>query len=295
MSRPASESAGTEVLDGLPGADSPPDTKLAEAPGRFAPGDLVLLVDDKNRQQVLRLAEGEVFHTHAGGLSHDDVLGATEGVMIRSSRGSRYRALRPGLAEFVLNMRRGAQVIYPKDLGPILMLADIAPGQRVLESGVGSGALSMALLRAGAHVLGYEIRPDFARRAVNNVRAFLGPEALGRYEVVLADCYEGFTADGTAGVRPGGLDRVLLDLPEPWRVVEHARQALRPGGILLAYTPSVIQVSHLRKSLSSATWGMATTCEVLQRAWHVVGDAVRPDHRMVGHTGFLTHARHLAG
>jgi tRNA (adenine57-N1/adenine58-N1)-methyltransferase len=190
---------------------------------------------------------------------------------------------RPTLADYILKMPRGAQVIYPKDLGPILMLADVGPGCRVLESGVGSGALSMALLRSGAEIVGYEIREDFAGRARNNVEEFLGAAALDSYAVQVRDCYE--------GIDEIGLDRVLLDLPEPWRVVPHAAGALRSGGILLAYTPSVTQVMRLRESLDQAGFVLSETTEVLNRTWHVEGASVRPDHRMVAHTGFLTHAR----
>jgi tRNA (adenine57-N1/adenine58-N1)-methyltransferase len=182
-------------------------------------------------------------------------------------------------------MPRGAQVIYPKDLGPILMLADVYPGARVLESGVGSGALSMTLLRAGADVTGYELRPDFASRAQANVRSYLGDDAAERYHVELRDCYEGI--DGH------DFDRVVLDLPEPWQVVKHAERALRAGGILVAYTPSILQASQLRDALDGAAFAMASTIEVLHRSWHIEGQAVRPDHRMVAHTGFLTSARLL--
>jgi tRNA (adenine57-N1/adenine58-N1)-methyltransferase len=182
-------------------------------------------------------------------------------------------------------MPRGAQVIYPKDLGPILLLADIYPGARVLESGVGSGALSMAMLRAGAEIVGYELREDFAERAVENVSSFLGEEALSRYRVELRDCYD--------GIDETDLDRVVLDLPEPWNVVEHAEKALHPGGILLAYCPSIVQVMQLREKLDASNFDMPETLEVLNRTWHVEGQAVRPDHRMVAHTGFLTHARLL--
>jgi tRNA (adenine57-N1/adenine58-N1)-methyltransferase len=178
-------------------------------------------------------------------------------------------------------------VIDPKDLGPILMVADIGPGMSVLESGVGSGALSMAMLRCGAEITGYEIREDFANRAQTNVERFLGPEALSRYRVELRDCYEGI--DETPG--RDGYDRVVLDLPEPWQVVPHAASALRPGGILCAYTPSIVQVSQLREALESHGFFASETLEVLNRSWKVEGAAVRPDHRMVAHTGFLTHAR----
>jgi tRNA (adenine57-N1/adenine58-N1)-methyltransferase len=195
-----------------------------------------------------------------------------------------YIAIRPTLADFVLKMPRGAQVIYPKDLGPILLHADIFPGARVLESGVGSGALSMTLLRAGAHVVGYELREDFAARAAKNVAAFLG-ETTDHYRVEHRDCYE--------GIDETDLDRIVLDLPEPWQVVKHAARALHPGGILLAYTPQITQAVQLRETLAESAFGMAETIEVLQRGWHIEGQSVRPDHRMVAHTGFLTHARLL--
>jgi tRNA (adenine57-N1/adenine58-N1)-methyltransferase len=153
----------------------------------------------------------------------------------------------------------------------------------VLESGVGSGALSMAMLRAGAVVVGYELRDEFAQRAQQNVRGFLGEDALGRYTVELRDCYD--------GIDETDVDRVVLDLPEPWQVVKHAERALRPGGIFVSYTPSIMQVAHLRDALAASSFTLAETIEVLNRSWHVEGQAVRPDHRMVAHTGFLTHAR----
>ena len=224
-------------------------------------------------------------HSHAGFLPHEDLVGQPDGSAVTTTQGQSFVAWRPTLSDYILKMPRGAQVIYPKDLGPMLMLADVSPGLRVLESGVGSGALSMALLRAGANVTGYELREDFAARAVSNVGRMLGPAALERYDVQLRDCYEGI--DG------GEFDRIILDLPEPWRVVEHASGALRPGGILLSYTPSVVQVTRLRNELNGAGFALAETLEVLNRTWHVEDPAVRPDHRMVAHTGFLTHARRL--
>jgi tRNA (adenine57-N1/adenine58-N1)-methyltransferase len=251
----------------------------------FSAGDRALLIDQKKRRYLVTLRDGAQFHSHAGFVEHDAIIGTPEGSTVRSTKGSAYLALRPTLADFVLKMPRGAQVIYPKDLGPILMLADIFPGARVLESGVGSGALSMALLRAGAHVTGYELRDDFADRAQSNVADFLGDEAMSRYRVELRDCYEGIDATD--------LDRVVLDLPEPWQVVKHAEQALRPGGLLVAYTPSIVQATQLRETLTTSHFDLAETLEVLHRTWHIEGQAVRPDHRMVAHTGFLTHARLL--
>jgi tRNA (adenine57-N1/adenine58-N1)-methyltransferase catalytic subunit len=255
------------------------------SPRLFAAGDRVVLIDTKNRWKLITLAPGGEYHSHAGFLAHDAIIGQGEGLVVTTTRGLSYQVVRPTLSDFVLKMPRGAQVIYPKDLGPLLMLADVFPGARVFESGIGSGALSMTLLRAGAEVTGYELRGDFATRARANVEAFLGAEVLDRYTVEERDTYEGI--DGA------GFDRVVLDLPEPWQVVKHAETALRPGGILVAYTPSVIQVSQLREELAASRFRLAETLEVLNRTWHVEGPAVRPDHRMVAHTGFLTHARLL--
>jgi tRNA (adenine57-N1/adenine58-N1)-methyltransferase len=250
----------------------------------FKAGDKVLLIDGKSRRYLVTLREGGQFHTHAGVTPHDSIIGAPDGSTIRSPTGTRYLALRPTLADFVLSMPRGAQVIYPKDLGPLLILADVFPGARILEAGVGSGALSMTLLRAGADVVGYELREDFATKAQANVASFLGDGQP--YRVELRDVYD--------GIDETGLDRILLDLPEPWRVVKHAVAALRPGGIFVSYLPSIVQVSQLRDALGVAGFVLAETVEVLQRSWHVEGMAVRPDHRMVAHTGFLTSARRPA-
>ena len=251
----------------------------------FAFGDKVLLLDNKQRRYLITLAEGAEFHTHAGLVPHAEFVGQPEGVVLKSTKGAAYTALRPTLEDFVLEMPRGAQVIYPKDLAPICMIADIGPGVRVLESGVGSGALSMTMLRYGADIIGYEIREDFLNRAHNNVRSFLGDDVLDRYKLQLRDCYE--------GIDERDLDRVVLDLPEPWQVVPHAMQALRPGGILVAYTPSITQAAQTREAMASKAWNGTRTLEVLHRGWHIEGMAVRPDHRMVAHTGFLTAGRFI--
>jgi tRNA (adenine57-N1/adenine58-N1)-methyltransferase len=250
----------------------------------FEAGDKVLLIDGKARRYLVTLAGGGEFHSHAGYVAHADLIGQAEGVQVRSTRGANYVAIRPTLEDFVVEMPRGAQVIYPKDLAPICMLADIGPGVRVLESGVGSGALSMTMLRWGADIVGYEVREDFANRARNNVRSMLGEGVLDRYRTEVRDCYE--------GIDESELDRVVLDLPEPWRVVPHAERALRRGGILVAYTPSITQAAQTRDALRSG-WIGARTLEVLHRGWHIDGAAVRPDHRMVAHTGFLTTARYI--
>ena len=249
-------------------------------------GERVMLLDAKRRRYLLVLADGGEFHSHAGYVPHSEIVGSPEGAVVRSTKGAEYTVLRPTLEDFVVEMPRGAQVIYPKDLAPICMLADIAPGLRVFESGVGSGALSMTMLRWGADIVGYELREDFANRARANVRSFLGESALERYQVELRDSYEGIDpAHGT-------FDRVVLDLPEPWQVIPHAERVLQPGGILVAYTPSITQAAQAREALKGK-WIDARTLEVLHRGWHIDGQAVRPDHRMVAHTGFLTVARYL--
>jgi tRNA (adenine57-N1/adenine58-N1)-methyltransferase len=253
--------------------------------GQFSYGDKVLLIDGKQRRYLITLAEGAEFHSHAGFVAHAEIVGRPEGSRLQSTKGARYIALRPTLEDFVVEMPRGAQVIYPKDLAPICMLADIGPGVRVLESGVGSGALSMTMLRYGAHITGYELREDFANRAVTNVRSFLGEQALERYDVQVRDCYEGIDATD--------IDRVVLDLPEPWQVVPHAQRIMKPGGILVAYTPSITQAVQTREAMANPSWTGTRTLEVLHRGWYIEGMAVRPDHRMVAHTGFLTVGRLL--
>lgn len=249
----------------------------------FSYGDKVLLIDSKQRRYLFDLSDGGEFHSHAGFIPHADIVGRVEGSRLQSTRGARYIAVRPTLEDFVLEMPRGAQVIYPKDLAPICILADIGPGVRVLESGVGSGALSMTMLRYGATIVGYELREDFARRATANVRSFLGSEVLNRYHVEIRDCY--------LGIDDGPFDRVVLDLPEPWRVIPLAETALRTGGILVAYTPSITQAVQTRQAMANPRWTGTRTLEVLHRGWYVEGAAVRPDHRMVAHTGFLTAGR----
>jgi tRNA (adenine57-N1/adenine58-N1)-methyltransferase catalytic subunit len=252
----------------------------------LAAGERVMLLDSKKRRYLLSLTVGGEFHTHAGFVPHDDIIGGSEGMIAKSTKGAEYTVLRPTLEDYVLEMPRGAQVIYPKDLAPICMLADIGPGMRVFETGVGSGALSMTMLRYGAHVVGYEVREDFANRARANVGEFLGDSISDAYEVHLADSYEGIDASH------GPFDRAVLDLPEPWRVVPHLEALLQAGGVCVAYTPSIVQAAQVREALKGR-WIDARTIEVLHRGWHVEGQAVRPDHRMVAHTAFLTVARFL--
>jgi tRNA (adenine57-N1/adenine58-N1)-methyltransferase len=248
-------------------------------------GEQVLLVDRKDRRYLFALKSGGEFHSHAGFVPHDDLIDGPAGINVKSSGGATYLVIRPTLNDFILKMPRGAQVIYPKDIGPMLMVADVFAGARVFESGLGSGALSTALLRAGAEIFGYELREDFARKAEKNIAMFLGDEALERYHVELRDAYDGVDATD--------IDRAMLDLPEPWQVIPHLTKVLRPGGIIVAYTPSITQAVRVRETLADGPYALAATLEVLNRGWHIDGHAVRPDHRMVAHTGFLTHARRI--
>lgn len=251
-------------------------------PGEFAAGEKALFVDGKKRRYLVTLDDEGEFHSHAGFVRHGEVIGRAPGVRVETTKGQRYVVLRPTLEDFVVEMPRGAQVIYPKDLAPMCMLADIHPGVRVFETGVGSGALSMTMLRMGAEVTGLELREDFLNRATANVRSFLGEEALERYRVSLGDSYEGVPDDR--------FDRAVLDLPEPWRVVPHLEERLVNGALVVAYTPSITQAVQVREALGKG-WVDERTLEVLHRTWHIEGMSVRPDHRMVAHTAFLTAAR----
>lgn len=249
-----------------------------------SPGSKRLLVDTKGRRYLVTLKDDGEFHTHSGFIPHAVIAASRIGDRVSTTKGGEYLVLRPTLEDFVLEMPRGAQVIYPKDLATMCMVGDIQPGNRVFETGVGSGALSMTLLRMGAHVIGLEQREDFANRARTNVESFLGSESLGRYDINIGDAYEQ-TPEGT-------FDRVMLDLPEPWRVVPNLSGRLEAGAVLVAYTPSITQAVQVRQALDKG-WTEQRTLEVLHRTWHIEGMAVRPDHRMVAHTAFLTVARYI--
>jgi tRNA (adenine57-N1/adenine58-N1)-methyltransferase len=247
-------------------------------------------VDGRGRTYLVRLQTGGTFHTHGGALSHDEVIGREEGVSLQTSGGMGLVAYRPRLPDFVLKMPRGAQVVYPKDLGAILVEADVFPGARVLEAGTGSGALTIALCRATGpegRVVSYEVRHEHRERAIANIEQFHG-KLPGWLELREGDVAE---VAGT-GER---FDRLVMDLPEPWRLLDAAAAVLEPGGVLCAYLPTTVQVQTLVLALEERRFRHVETFELLRRSWHVSSRSVRPDHRMVGHTGFLTVARRASG
>jgi tRNA (adenine57-N1/adenine58-N1)-methyltransferase len=260
---------------------------MADEPG-FRPGEVIILTDlRRGKRHLVTLRAGHAFHSDRGFVPHEALIGAPEGSVAVTSRGARYLALRPTLAEYVLEMPRGAQVIYPKDLAAICLFADIAPGQTVVEAGIGSGALTLALLRAvgpTGRVVSYETREEFARRAQRNIEARLGVGLP--LTVRLQDIY--------LGIEERGVDRIVLDLPEPWRAVEAAATALAAGGIVCTYLPTVPQAQRVHEALAGhPCFALTETFETLLRPWNIAGPSVRPAHRMVAHTGFLTVSRRV--
>ncbi len=256
----------------------------------FFSGERVHLVNAKGDHYPLTLKAGAVFQFSGETIPHDTIIGLEDGSEISLSRGSRFFVLKPTLAEYTLHMPRGAQILYPKDLALICMWADIHPGATVVEAGIGSGALTTALLNAvgeKGRVISYEIREDFARRAVANIETYLGKAiTTDRLLVRQQDIYE--------GIEEEEVDRIVLDLPEPHRVVPHALSKLRSGGIFLAFLPTVPQVELVVTALRrEPTFSDIGTFETLLRTWNIDGRSVRPDHRMVAHSGFITTARRV--
>ena len=247
-------------------------------------GERVLLIDARGRRYLVRLEPGGTFHFHGGALPHDLVIGSEEGTAVHTTTGSELVCFRPRMADFILKMGRGAQVIYPKDLGPILVYTDVFPGARVLEAGSGSGAMTIALCRAvGAEgrVVSYELREEFQDIAKRNAEEFFGklPAWLELRRGDVRDV-EGET-----------FHRVVLDLPEPWAVLEASTSVLLPGGVMCGYLPTTGQVQTLVGAMTAAGYVEIQSFEVMLRTWHVEPRSVRPDHRMVAHTGFITVGR----
>jgi tRNA (adenine57-N1/adenine58-N1)-methyltransferase len=254
----------------------------------FQEGESVLLVDRSGRRRLVRLRAGARFHSNKGTVEHADILDAEQGALIRTSTGAPFTVWRPRLSDYVLEMTRHSGVIYPKDAGVILLWGDIGPGMTVLEAGLGSGALSLYLLRAvgeTGRVISYETREDFVDLARRNIEGFQGPPANHLIRV----------RDVNETIEDGPLDRVVLDVPEPWRAIPGSVEALIPGGLFLSYNPSIVQVQQTVSALSSSGWFEAPEAlETLYRPWKVDGQAVRPEQTMVGHTGFIVVARRLA-
>ena len=292
----------------------------------FVEGEIVLLLDRAQNRRLVRLRAGAKAHGHKGYLEHDLIIGEDEGVVVRSVSGARYLVFRPRLSEYALEMPRKSAIVYPKDVGIILVWADVYPGATVVEAGLGSGSLTLALLRAvgpTGQVVVYEQRADMIPPALTNIRAFAlpgerpdpdlawppKPHAAPREEPA-AECpdevREPIVETGPSnlivrerdvyeGIDETDVDRLVLDLSEPWRVFPHALDFLRPGGIVACYSPSIIQVQRTVEELeASGGWGQIESLEVLYRPWHVKGQAVRPVQQMVSHTAFLTFARRLA-
>ncbi len=267
-------------------------TGAASRRGPLRPGDRVQLTDAKGRHHTIVLVPGKTFHTHRGQFTHDDLIGRPEGTVVRNTAGVEYLVLRPLLTDYVMSMPRGAAVVYPKDAGQIIQWGDIFPGARVVEAGVGSGALTMSLLRAvgdGGSLLSVERREDFADIARANVEAhFGGPHPA--WELQIGD------VDSVLIAQPeGSVDRVVLDMLAPWENLEAAAHALTPGGVFLAYVATATQLSRVAEDLRDhGGFTEPHAWETMLRTWHLEGLAVRPDHRMVGHTGFLITARRMA-
>jgi tRNA (adenine57-N1/adenine58-N1)-methyltransferase len=260
---------------------------VISASGPFQPGDRVQLTDPKGRHYTVVLEPGKEYHTHRGAIPHDSLIGQPEGSVVASVGGTNFLALRPLLPDYVLSMPRGAQVIYPKDAAQIVMYGDIFPGARVLEAGAGSGALSCSLLRAVGEkgsVQSYEVRDDHAVHAIRNVETFFG-ERPGNWSITVDDVKN----------HEGEVDRVILDMLSPWEVLPTIAKNLIPGGVLVVYVATTTQLSTVTEALREMTcWTEPHAWETLVRPWHVVGLAVRPEHRMIAHTAFLLTTRKLA-
>jgi tRNA (adenine57-N1/adenine58-N1)-methyltransferase len=293
MTGPADQTATTSPAPATAGAAPAGPRGAANRRGPFRAGERVQLTDERGRMNTVTLADEGEFHSHRGVLPHSELIGRPEGTVVENSAGFRYQALRPLLKDFVLSMPRGAAVVYPKDAGQIVTMADIFPGARVVEAGVGSGALSISLLRAvgdEGHLHSFERREEFADIARGNVETmFGGPHPAWR--ISIGDLAEELGEQE----EPGSVDRVVLDMLAPWECLDAVATALAPGGVVICYVATVTQLSRTAEAMrADGRFTEPDASETMVRGWHVEGLAVRPDHRMVAHTGFLISARRLA-
>lgn len=271
---------------------APEPTGAAARRGPLRAGERVQLTDPKGRLHTITLVAGKEFHTHRGSFAHDELIGRPEGWVVTATNGTEYLALRPLLADYVLSMPRGAAVVYPKDSGQIVQMADVFPGARVVEAGVGSGALTMSLLRAvgdSGHLHSFERRAEFADIARGNVETFFGgPHPAWTLTV-------GDLAEALPQETAGSVDRVVLDMLAPWECLDAVAGALAPGGVLITYVATATQLSRVAEEVrADGRFTEPAAWESMVRGWHLEGLAVRPNHRMVGHTGFLLTTRRLA-
>jgi len=293
VERSDTRAAPSPRLDWLLVTDTQESRTTDARRGPFTVGDRVQLTDNKGRLHTITLEPGREFHTHHGRLSHDDVLGRPDGSVVANSSGIEYLVLRPLLPDYVMSMPRGAAVVYPKDAGQIITMGDIFPGARVVEAGVGSGALSMSLLRAigdDGQLISVERREDFADIARGNARAFFGREHPA-WRIEVGDLVESLPT----AVDAGTVDRVVLDMLAPWECLQAVGDAMVPGGVLICYVATATQLSRVAEAMREhGGYTEPSAWESLVRGWHLEGLAVRPQHRMHGHTGFLITTRRLA-
>ena len=255
----------------------------------FKYGDRVQLTDAKGKLYSITLSVGSEWHTHKGVLKHETLVGLPEGSIVATSGELKFQAFRPLLADYVLSMPRGATIVYPKDAAMIIGIADIKPGIKVLEAGVGSGALSISILRAvgeSGHLHSVEIRDDFAKISQENVKSYFSDLPKNWKLTVGALQEQKLESD---------YDRVILDMLSPWECVETAAQALVPGGVFLSYVATTTQLSKIAEAIKdNGNFTEPESSETIVRGWHHEGLAVRPQHRIIGHTGFLIFARRMA-
>jgi tRNA (adenine57-N1/adenine58-N1)-methyltransferase len=259
----------------------------------FAYGDRVQMSDAKGNKKTIVLTEGAGFHTHKGVIPHENIVGLMDGSIVTATSGTQYLAIRPLLLDHILSMPRGAAVIYPRDSASIIVEADIFPGAVVVEAGVGSGGLSSYLLRAigpKGFLYSFERRDDFAQTAHKNVTAFLESDPAN-WQIRVGDLQQ----ENIAQDLEGKVDRMVLDMLAPWECLKTAHTLLKPGGVLCIYVATTTQMSRVAESIKILnSWTEVRAYELLTRGWHLEGLSVRPEHRMVGHTGFLMTTRRLA-